>query len=168
MTEEIYGPESVYDDEVAGVLLEAGKICEANGLALVATVWYGDGDFARTVSMPENCPLPPKLVDLAAKANGNFDAMAIALARSLPPEVSGQSIVLRMMLHKTEDPDAPERQIERMLETKIGLRKSRAELRKQVKELKVYNKGLEDDRQVCLDRLRELGDTALGHGLGGS
>lgn len=74
--------ERVYDEQVAPLLMQAARICEEHGMNLVATVEFERGKTASTRSykLDETCAAF-LLCAGADQAQGNFDALAIALKR---------------------------------------------------------------------------------------
>lgn len=73
--------EKFYDAEVAPVLLKLGRECIEKGLSFVAVAEYAPGDFGRTVLLQPDSSLALRLVDLAARCEGNIDRLIFALLR---------------------------------------------------------------------------------------
>ena len=100
--------EKLYDEEIAPLLLKAGEIAKANGLHLVALVEYQPGHFSRTVHLSPGSSFAIRLVEAAMQANGNIDALYIALARHAKSE-GHSSMVLEMLGTPADKPTAAER-----------------------------------------------------------
>lgn len=83
--------EQQYDDEIAPLLMEAGKRCEALGISMVARAEWAPDEYGITQVQSETASIGQKLAQLAAHAKGNFDALAIGAIKSFGP---GNSIFL--------------------------------------------------------------------------
>lgn len=95
--------EEFYDVEIAPLLLKAGELAQARGLPLVATVEYADGEFGTTATLPANCSHAMAMNLMAARAKGNFDALAFGMARRVREAGCGHgSMVLAQMGVPTE------------------------------------------------------------------
>jgi hypothetical protein len=91
--------EKFYDDEIAPMLLEVSKRCEAMGISLVAVVEYDHGHRGRTTTIAETAGLEMQMLNFCAQAGANVDGYIIALIRycranDIPTE---SSIVLNRM-----------------------------------------------------------------------
>lgn len=89
----------VYDELIAPKLMECAKLCEANGIPFVCYAQDDDG-VSRTAFIPPGSAFGPRLVELAAQANGNVDSMMIALIRHAREHGPGSSIFLHRELNK--------------------------------------------------------------------
>lgn len=83
--------EKQYDDEIAPLLMEAGKRCKALGISLVARVEWAPDEYGITQFQTEDASIGQRLALLAAHAKGNFDGLCIAAVKSFGP---GNSIYL--------------------------------------------------------------------------
>ena len=73
--------EKVYDEEVAPLLLEAGRICERNGMPIVARVQYGPDDVGDTCFLGESPSYATQLVYWAIQVKGNLDMLMMLASR---------------------------------------------------------------------------------------
>jgi hypothetical protein len=75
--------EQFYDEQIAPILFDLAKKCEANGLSMVAVVQYGPADMDRgdTVILQPDASLPMVMVRHCAKTAPNVDAFMIGLTR---------------------------------------------------------------------------------------
>ena len=73
--------EQWYDEEIAPVLLEASRKCEARGISFLAVVEYELGHRERTESIAKDAGLEMRMLDFCARAGTNVDAFIIALIR---------------------------------------------------------------------------------------
>ena len=94
--------EAFYDKEIAPLILEAGKKCEANGLALVAMVEWAPDEAGRTVALPAGASLHMQMMNVLASVRSggtfNFDSFMISLERRLGPGDHG-SMYLSQLNH---------------------------------------------------------------------
>lgn len=73
--------EAFYDAEIAPALLALARRCEAEGLSIVAVVEWEPGETARTVALQQRSSLGIRIVELAAQARNNVDALIMALMK---------------------------------------------------------------------------------------
>jgi hypothetical protein len=73
--------EKYYDEHIAPKLLALAKECEEHGLSLLAMCEWAPGEFGRTVSLRKGAGFGIRLADTAVRANGNVDAMMMAIER---------------------------------------------------------------------------------------
>lgn len=73
--------ENFYDSEIAPVLLDLAKRCEAKGLSFLAEVEWEPGETGRTATLTAAAGFGIRLADLAARAKGNADALIIAMMK---------------------------------------------------------------------------------------
>lgn len=73
--------EKFYDEEIAPVLLELSKKCEARGVSFIAVAEYAAGHRGRTSTMSPNAGLEMRMLDFCARAGANVDGYMIALIR---------------------------------------------------------------------------------------
>jgi hypothetical protein len=73
--------EPIYDEQVAPLLMEAGRICKENGLPFIAVVEYAPGEFGQTQHFTETQGLAMTMANIAARAHGNLDAFMLSLLR---------------------------------------------------------------------------------------
>ncbi len=74
-------PESTYDEEIAPLLLQAGRLCQQHGMSMVCMVEYEPGQFGRTTTLTENRHIGVSMADLAVRSEGNADALIMAMMR---------------------------------------------------------------------------------------
>ncbi len=73
--------ERIYDEQIAPLLAQAGKIAEANGMPIVAQVEYLPGEFGLTACLPESTGYAMTMLYWAARSKRNFDAFMFAVMR---------------------------------------------------------------------------------------
>ena len=67
--------EAFYDREVAPVLLELARKCEAEGLSLVASCEFGPNETGMTLTVREGAGIELLLASFAIQAAGNADVL---------------------------------------------------------------------------------------------
>jgi hypothetical protein len=73
--------EAIYDEKIAPLLMQAGKLCEEHGLAMVAVVEYEPGKRGETRMLPDGSGLAMKMLSMLAMAGENVDGYMIGLTR---------------------------------------------------------------------------------------
>jgi hypothetical protein len=73
--------EQIYDEQIAPLLLQACKLCEAHGMAMVATVEYELEKIGRTFVMPDSAGLAMLMQHLVSRSGVNVDGYIINLLR---------------------------------------------------------------------------------------
>lgn len=73
--------EQWYDEEIAPVLLELSKKCEARNVSFMAVVEYEHGERGRTATIAEDAGLEMRMLDLCARSAPNVDQYVINLIR---------------------------------------------------------------------------------------
>lgn len=73
--------EEIYDKEIAPLLLQAAKLCETHGIALVAHVEFEPDKFGLTASPTVNFSLSTLMVLWAAQSKANLDLFMIKVRR---------------------------------------------------------------------------------------
>lgn len=73
--------EDFYDNEIAPMLLEVSKRCEAMEVSFIAVAEYEHGKRGRTATISSDAGLEMRMLDLCARAGSNIDAYIIALIR---------------------------------------------------------------------------------------
>jgi hypothetical protein len=75
--------EAIYDAEIAPALLKLAARCEECGMSFVAEVEWNPAESAggRTVTLAEGSSFAVRLVEIAARVQGNVDALIIALQK---------------------------------------------------------------------------------------
>ena len=82
--------ETVYDQEIAQRLREIGEICVANGIPMLAAVYYDGEDSGLTAVGPGDVDHPSwHLLRDAYAARGNLDALCMRIVRRVPAERDG-------------------------------------------------------------------------------
>ena len=71
-------------------------MCEDNGLSFVAVVEWGADGYGTTTSMRSGAGVAFRLVEMAVRAKGNFDAVTIDAAR-YAREHGHNSVVLNLI-----------------------------------------------------------------------
>lgn len=91
--------EKFYDDEIAPMLREVSKKCEAHGMSLLALVEYDKGERGRTTLLQPSAGLEMIMATLCAKAGANIDSYMIGLSRYCREKGidCSQSIVMRQL-----------------------------------------------------------------------
>lgn len=99
--------ETFYDTIVAPELLKLSNLCKDNGVGFVAMVQFGETAHGRTVTLPNGSSFAIRLAEAAMRAEGNVDALMMAVARHA--KKSGHSsLVLEILGTPTQPPgDAP-------------------------------------------------------------
>jgi len=72
--------EQIYDEQIAPLMMQAAKICEAAGVALVATVEYAPGEFGSTAILPDGAATRLRLA-AGYLLSGNVDTLIIELMK---------------------------------------------------------------------------------------
>lgn len=93
--------EAFYDAEIAPLLMKAAQLCQDKGISMVC--W---DSFSRTVALGKDSPFAAKLVDVAAKAQGNVDSLWFALVKDAREHGPGHSAVLHLALNPPTTPGA--------------------------------------------------------------
>lgn len=73
--------EAVYDEKIAPLLMQAGKLCEQNGLAMVAVVEYNKEARGETRLLPDGAGLAMHMLSMLASSGNNIDSFLINLIR---------------------------------------------------------------------------------------
>lgn len=95
--------EEFYDTEIAPLLMQASLLAQNRGLPLVATVEYAPGEFGTTATLPADHSHAMAINLMAARAGGNFDALAFGMSRRVREAGCGHSsMILKMMGVPTE------------------------------------------------------------------
>jgi len=95
--------EKIYDEEISPVLAQIGRRCRELGFSFVARVEWEPGDSGNTGFLAPNASIKQKLADWAARADGNVDALLLAVERHA--RKSGHSSVYLKALGVPENPD---------------------------------------------------------------
>lgn len=73
--------EKFYDDEIAPMLLEVSKRCEAMAISFIGVVEYEHGSRGRTSTIHSDAGLEMRMLDFCARTGSNVDAYIISLIR---------------------------------------------------------------------------------------
>lgn len=73
--------EAFHDREIAPKLLEIAKLCQDNEISLVCVANWGTDDHGRTATLQAGSPFSIRMVEAAARANGNADSLIMALMK---------------------------------------------------------------------------------------
>lgn len=71
--------EQIYDEQIAPLLLEVGKICQTHGLPLVAQVEYEPGEMGLTKFLPAGSGMAMEMMNKAARCRNNVDSLIMWL-----------------------------------------------------------------------------------------
>jgi hypothetical protein len=85
--------EVLYDTEIAPVLLELARKCEAAGISMVAEVEWTPGETGTTMTVHADAGIGIRMVAWAARAKGNADMLINAMLK----HGSGNSMFLHML-----------------------------------------------------------------------
>lgn len=88
--------ERYYDKHIAPKLLALAHECQEHGMSLVVMAEWKPGESGMTATVEHDASFSVHMVRAAIMARGNFDALAIAVARSAHDRGHG-SAVLSMM-----------------------------------------------------------------------
>lgn len=87
--------EALYDSEIAPKLAEVVALCERHGIPFVALCEYEPGQRGRTEFLPHESSAAMKLATYAARCDGNFDSLTMAVQKMVGDNHS--SIVLHLL-----------------------------------------------------------------------
>jgi hypothetical protein len=73
--------EAIYDEQIAPLLQQAGKICEQHGLPMVAVVEYAKEARGETRVLPEGAGLAMFMLSMLAASGNNIDRFLINVIR---------------------------------------------------------------------------------------
>lgn len=73
--------ETIYDEHIAPLLLQAGKLCEQHGLAMVAVVEYEKEKRGETRVLPDGAGLAMLMLSMLAASGNNIDQFLINVIR---------------------------------------------------------------------------------------
>lgn len=73
--------EKIYDEQIAPLLLQAGKLCEGLGLSMCAVVEYGEGLRGETKVMGKDSSFSMLMLSHWAKVAPNLDSFYISAIR---------------------------------------------------------------------------------------
>ena len=73
--------EAIYDEQIAPLLIQAGKLCEQHGLAMVAVVEYGKEQRGETRLLPDGAGLAMHMLSMLAASGNNIDSYLLKLIR---------------------------------------------------------------------------------------
>jgi hypothetical protein len=85
--------EEIYDTEIAPLLMQAGRICEQHGLAMVAVVEYEKEKRGETRLLPDGSGLAMEMLSMLAASGNNIDGFLINVIKfcnknSIPVDAS--------------------------------------------------------------------------------
>ena len=84
--------EAIYDEQIAPLLLQAGKLCEQHDLAMVAVVEYEKEKRGETRVIPDGAGLAMRMLSMLAASGNNIDRFLLCNREGMPLE---QSMFLR-------------------------------------------------------------------------
>ncbi|WP_126312494.1 hypothetical protein [Delftia acidovorans] len=73
--------EAIYDEQIAPLLMQAGKLCEQHGLAMVAVVEYGKEQRGTTRLVPDGAGLAMHMLSMLAASGNNIDSYLLKVIR---------------------------------------------------------------------------------------
>jgi len=73
--------ESIYDEQIAPLLLQAGKLCEQHGLAMAAVVEYEKEKRGETRVLPDGAGLAMVMLSMLAASGNNIDKFLMGVIR---------------------------------------------------------------------------------------
>ena len=73
--------EAIYDEQIAPLLLQAGKLCAAHSLAFVAVVEYGKEERGETHLLPDGSGLAMHMLSMLAASGNNVDRFLLAVIK---------------------------------------------------------------------------------------
>jgi len=88
--------ESIYDEQIAPLLKQAGEIAAKHDMSFVAQVEYESDGVGVSKWLSPSAAFPTKLVYWASECQGNFDALAMQVMR-LGEKIGHQSVVLKIL-----------------------------------------------------------------------
>ena len=89
------GGEQFYDAVIAPQLLAMAKVCEGKGLSFLAFCEYDPPSYGHTAQFQKGTSFAMRLIDAAAKAEGNIDRLYFSLYRWAKENGKiGESLVL--------------------------------------------------------------------------
>jgi len=100
--------ETIYDEQIAPLLLQAGKLCEQHGLAMVAVVEYEKEKRGETRVLPDGAGLAMLMLSMLAASGNNIDQFLIGVIRLCNRE--GMPLEQSMFLGKYADKQLKEQQ----------------------------------------------------------
>ena len=90
--------EAIYDEQIAPLLMQAGKLCEQHGLAMVAVVEYAKEMRGETSVLPDEAGLAMMFLSFLAASGNNVDSYLIKVIRFCKEQ--GISLDASMFLSK--------------------------------------------------------------------
>lgn len=94
--------EAIYDEQIAPLLKQAGKLCEQHGLAMVAVVEYDKEARGETRLLPDGAGLAMYMLSMLAASGNNIDRYLINVIRYCKAE--GISLEQSMFLRQYARP----------------------------------------------------------------
>ncbi|AOV05687.1 hypothetical protein N5K37_14615 [Delftia tsuruhatensis] len=73
--------EAIYDEQIAPLLRQAGKLCEQHGLAMVAVVEYGKEARGETRLLPDGAGLAMHMLSMLADSGNNINSYLLKVIR---------------------------------------------------------------------------------------
>lgn len=94
--------EAEYDEKIAPLLMEVGKICEDLGMSIVARVEWAPGEYGLTVcGNGESSGVDQRLAFMAAACRGNIDSLFIGLRKA---GIDMSQSIVASMFERREQP----------------------------------------------------------------
>lgn len=87
--------EKIYDELIAPLLLQAGKIAQEHGIPIVAQCEYAPDEFGLTANIGKSASAAMKILYFAAMCKGNVDRLYLSIKNEWPKDSS--SMVLSLM-----------------------------------------------------------------------
>ena len=73
--------EAIYDEQIAPLLMQAGRLCEQHGLAMVAVVEYAKEQRGETRLLPDGAGLAMHMLSMLAASGNNVDSFLMKVIR---------------------------------------------------------------------------------------
>jgi hypothetical protein len=97
--------EALYDDQIAPLLAQAGRLAEANGMSMTCVVEFNPGKTGETHTLAEGHDYKVGLAYVAIACHGNVDALFLAVSKHARQHGHSSLYLSRMDIPTTpEDP----------------------------------------------------------------
>lgn len=97
--------EALYDDQIAPLLAQAGKLAEANGMSMTCMVEFNPGYTGETHTLAKGHGYKTSLAYAAIACHGNVDALFLAVSKHAQKHGHSSLYLARMDIPMTpEDP----------------------------------------------------------------
>ena len=100
--------ERLYDEQIAPELLRLAKLCQENGLSIIAQVEWAPDQTARTAALAADSSFHMKLMHYTSQVRGNVDQLFFTLARDCRENRRPHSSIVMSQLGVPTTPPAAE------------------------------------------------------------